>query len=391
MSEQDVKRMTHVGSKRQSFIKDWGLRIIVRGKYILPSLQMAAISPWIAAAILLAAPSLVCAGFESDFIPFPEVTVHYNDRDVPNLTQSGSDPLVDFFYTAKYNDWRLLSEVIISGDERDLERFIIGRVNTDGDQVWIGRNNTDLDQWNRLFHRETYLQTTIHRPGIDEFEDDGGVLPAHITGISLIDNDEMGGHTLNYGMTIGLGPALMDQHLNPYDLLKINRGSHDLAATGHVSYQAEGDSFNDSGLFAGYAIIPSEDINIREVKQTVVGAYTNYFTSLNLVWRASVFYIANNLDLNGGATKKESFGYVYLQPEYNLNQTLTLYGRLEASSGAKNDLYVQAIPSFVTKRSLVGARYQLQNSQVIKVEIAELEQYSQRFVAAEIQWSAAIP
>jgi hypothetical protein len=56
------------------------------------------------------------SNYESEFIPFPEVTIHYYDRDVPPTQQHGSAPLVDFFYTAKYNNWRVLSEFLVRSD-----------------------------------------------------------------------------------------------------------------------------------------------------------------------------------------------------------------------------------------------------------------------------------
>ena len=307
------------------------------------------------------------------------------------MKQHGSAPLVDFFYTAKYNDWRLLSEFLVSDDERDLERLIVGRIDSQGRQFWLGRNHTDLDQWNRLFHRETYLQTTINRPGIIEFEDDGGVLPAHITGLSVEDNRVLGKHSLNYRVTVGLGPTLKQQHLVPFDLLKLNQDSHDLALTAIVSDQSGGDSFKESGLFLGHSIIPSQVSNITEIKQTVLGAYANYGLGINTVLRASAFFVADNIDLTGGGTKKSTFGYAYFQPEYNFNPVWTFYGRLEVNSGAKKDLYIQQIPSFISERILAGARFQLENSQAIKFEVAKLQQYGQRFMAAEVQWSAAFP
>jgi len=331
------------------------------------------------------------SNYESEFIPFPEVTIHYYDRDVPPTQQHGSAPLVDFFYTAKYNNWRVLSEFLVSSDERDLERLIVGRIGPNGRQFWLGRNHTDLDQWNRLFHRETYLQTTIHRPGIIDFEDDGGVLPAHITGLSMEDNKSISGHSLNYRVTIGLGPTLKQQHLVPYDLLKPNKNSNNLALTAIFSDQTAGDSFKDSGLFLGHTIISAQTNNILKIKQTVLGAYTNYNTDSALLWRASAFYVVDDVDLAGGTNKKSSFVYAYIQPEYNLNATWTLYGRAEGNSGADNDLYVQQIPSFISERTLIGTRYQMEDSQVIKFELAKLRQYGQRFLAAEVQWSAAFP
>ena len=328
--------------------------------------------------------------FEGEFIPFPEVTIHYYDKDVPTLKQHGSTPLVDFFYTAKYSDWRLLSEFLVSDDERDLERLIVGKIGAKGRQLWFGRNHSDLDQWNRLFHRETYLQTTIHRPGIIQFEDEGGVLPAHITGMTLEDNWNLGEKSLNYRFTFGLGPTLKQQHLVPYDLLKPSISSHRLAFSAIVSDQSPEDHFKDRGLFLGHAIISAQSNAITKNIQTVLGAYINYNTSSKLVWRFSAFYVNDDLTLVGGSNKHSSFGYAYLQPEYNINTTWTYYGRLEASTGVGDDIYVQQIPSFISERVLVGTRYQMQNSQVIKLEIARLKQFGERFYAAEVQWSAAI-
>ena len=346
---------------------------------------------WTVATILLLTACLANAqsSFEGEFIPFPEVTIHFNDRDVPPLQQHGSTPLVDFFYTAKYNNWRLLTEFLVSDDERDLERLIVGKISGNGRQFWFGRNHSDIDQWNRLFHRETYLQTTIHRPGIIEFEDEGGVLPAHITGFSMEDNLVVGTQGFNYRFTIGLGPGLKDQHLVPFDILKANQGSHDLTLTAIISDQSGGDSFKDSGLFISHAIIPSQAGGIDQNKQTVLGVYTNYGMGSNIVWRGSAFLVADNMELTGGNTKKDTYLYGYLQPEYNANVSWTLYGRLEANSGAEDDLFVQQIPSFISERILAGARYQMENSQAIKFEVSKLKQYGERFVAAEIQWSAA--
>lgn len=347
---------------------------------------------WLTVLALLTIPFYVKAAsdFQGEFIPFPEVTIHYNNKDVPNLTQHGSTPLVDFFYTAKHNDWRLLSEFLVSDDERDLERFIIGKIGTNGRQLWFGRNHSDLDQWNRLFHRETYLQTTIHRPGIIEFEDEGGVLPAHITGFTLEDNWNIGGKSFNYRLTFGLGPTLKQQYLVPYDLLKPSISSRRLALSAIVSDQSPEDHFNDRGFFLGHAIISSRSNAISKNIQTVLGTYINYYTSSKLVWRFSAFYVNDDITLSGGSTKNSSFGYAYLQPEYNINTAWTYYGRLEASTGVGDDIYVQQIPSFISERILVGTRYQMQNSQVIKLEIARLKQFGQRFFAAEVQWSAAI-
>jgi hypothetical protein len=335
--------------------------------------------------------SAAAAGYKGEFIPFPDASFHFNDRGAGNLAQHGSDASVDFFYAAKYLDWRLLSEIVISNDERDLERFVIGRVTPNGYQMWIGSDHTALGQWNYKFHHGAYLQPSIHRPGIIEWEDEGGVIPAHITGINVGGDREAKNRIINFTMELGLGPSLSRQgKLIAYNLLDHGDGNHDLAVIAKLSGYDEDDAFDDSGLFAGYIIIPSDSANIHEVRQSVLGAYTNY-TMNAILWRTSFFYVANSLEITGNSNKNESFGYAYIEPEYTFNTIWTFYGRWEQSFGAQHDLYIQQIPAFITERTLVGARYQLIGSQALKLELSDLEQFSQRFAAVELQWSAAMP
>jgi len=341
--------------------------------------------------MLIPALSAASSAFQGEFIPFPQVVLHSHNQDAGATQQHGSSALVDFFYTAKYHDWRLLGEAVVSDDERELERFMVGRVTPGGTQAWLGRYHTALGQWNHKFHHGGYLQTSIHRPGIIEFEDDGGVIPAHATGITLAGDQEFNERIVGYTLEFGLGPGLGNQgQLVPFNLLDFSDGEHDLSVTAKLTSYSADDPFDDSGIFAGHIIIPSHAVNIREVKQTQLGAYTNYSIGPTL-WRASGFYVVNALRLAGGADKDESFAYAYIQPEYTYNTIWTYYGRWEKSFGAKNDLYIQQVPSFIIERAMLGARYQMNGSQALKFELARLEQYSQHFNSVELQWSAALP
>ena len=362
---------------------------------IQPSLTLLRQSAYAISLVLLVLPLAATAGpsgYKGEFIPFPQVTLHFNNRDVGDLIRHGSDALVDFFYAAKYNEeWRLLNETVISDEERDLERLVVGHVSQDGRQFWLGRYHTPLGQWNHKFHHGVYLQTTIHRPGIIEWEDDGGVIPAHATGITVGGEHELSNRVINYEFGLGIGPGLGNKgKLIAYNLLDMGDGEHDLALTGKISSHIADDPFDDSGLFAGHITIPSQAANIREVQQTVLGAYTNY-TVDKVLWRASAFYIDNSLKLTGADKKDESFSYFYVEPDYAFNSIWTYYGRWEKSLGAKHNLYIQQIPAFITERAMIGGRYQMQGSQALKLEFSALEQYGKRFTSVEAQWSAALP
>lgn len=343
-------------------------------------------------ALLTPAPAVSApAGLHSEFIPFPEVTLHFANKSVGDTEQNGAEARVDFLYSAKLNDWRFLTEIVVGDAERDIERLALGKISPSGTQLWLGRYHTAIGQWNHKFHHGMYLQTSIHRPSIIEFEDDGGAIPAHATGIRLGGQHEMNDRMIEYMLEFGLGPELgKEGMLEPFTFLNVSKGEHDLAVTAKLTSHAIDDPFDDSGVFAGYIRIPSDALSINEIQQTILGAYSNLTTD-QVAWRGSLFFVRNNLDLGGGNSKGESFAYAYLQPEYNHNTLWIYYGRWEKSLGAKQDLYIQQIPSFVTERSLLGIRYQMSGSQALKFEASHMEQYGKRFMMGEAQWSAALP
>jgi len=329
---------------------------------------------------------------KEDFIALPEASLYFHNHSTGTAPEHGSDALVDFFLSAEYlRQWRLLSEVVVGGEERDLERLMVGHIDSDGNLIWGGRYHTALGQWNFKFHHGAYLQTTIHRPGIIEWEDEGGVIPAHATGVSVDGQREINSRALGYSVGLGLGPELGNQgKLVAYDLLNAGARQHDVALIGELTSHARDNPFDDTGVFAGYITIPSQAVDIHRVQQTVVGAFINQ-TLDAVLWRATLFYVADALTFNGGGERSESFTYAYLQPEYVYNAIWTYYGRWERSFGVGNNIYLKQIPSFVTERILIGTRYQLRVNQALKVELANMEQYGQHFLSAEAQWSASLP
>lgn len=330
------------------------------------------------------------AEYQDEFIPFPLITLHFNDRDVAQLDQHGSDAAVDFFYSAEYGQARLLAEFFVSREEREMERLAVGWVIGETTRIWLGRYHTALDQWNRKHHHGAYLQTTIYRPGIIEFEEEGGAIPAHATGITLQKTQHSGNRMTYYTLDFGLGPELAPGHLSAVDVLKPGDGDHQLLVTLAVAHHAMDTLFDDSGVFVGYVMIPSSINGIDRVRLTILGAYTNYSQERWHV-RGSLMRIATDLDFSNGDKTDDAFFYAYLQPEYWQQTDLTLYGRVEITEGAANNVYLQQIPAYIRQRALIGARYQLSQNQALKLELANSDQFGQRYGQATLQWSAALP
>lgn len=338
---------------------------------------------------LLYSASSASAEYKSEFIPFPHATFNFNDKDVPSIEQHDSDIAVDFFYTAEIGPVRVLAEFFANADEREMERLAVGWTPSEDTRIWLGRYHTALGQWNRKYHHGVYLQTTIYRPSIIEFEDDGGVIPAHATGLTLGSMSNSFSYTTHYSLDVGLGPELVPGSLEALDILKPGVGEHSLSLTLAVSRHGVDRPADDNGLFVGFVRIPSSIPGIEQVEQHIVGGYTNY-TLNRLHLTGSLIWVDVSVDLTG-SQKNSSFGYGYVQPEYLLSNQWTLYARAEGTARAGDNLYLQQIPAYIRQRGLIGARYQFSKAQALKFEIASLEQYETRFNQAVVQWSAAIP
>jgi hypothetical protein len=95
----------------------------------------------------------------------------------------------DLFMTSRITDnTSFLGELVVEADDTgatvvDLERAILKYAFSDQFNLQAGRFHTTLGYWNETFHHGTWLQTTIDRPRALEFEDGGGVLPAHLIGL----------------------------------------------------------------------------------------------------------------------------------------------------------------------------------------------------------------
>ena len=64
----------------------------------------------------------------------------------------------------------------------DLERLHL-RWTSHGFWIEAGRSHTDFGYWNLAYHHGKWLQLTIARPRIVQFEDSGGLLPIHWIGV----------------------------------------------------------------------------------------------------------------------------------------------------------------------------------------------------------------
>lgn len=323
-----------------------------------------------------------------DLMLFPAITGTHRNISVPQLEHNEVMPEVNIFYSIDRERLRFLAEFLWNRYEHEMERLQVGWLIHPTATLWLGRFHSPLGFWNSEHHNGAFMQTTITRPGILDFEDEGGVLPTHITGLLAEGTYDRERGVFNYAFSIGRGPEL-EGELKPVNITDFRDGG-DLAVSARLSYRPLDERVGEFGGFAGYARIPVRGLVVGEGEQTVAGVfYSMRSDKLRLI--GELFYVGAHL--RGPAREEEvSFGAGYLQVEYQARDEWTVFGRMEDTSNAKNNAYLDQNPEFLYKRTVAGARFELNNQQALKLEVSRNErQDDASFSQVSMQWSMVYP
>jgi hypothetical protein len=323
-----------------------------------------------------------------DLLLFPAVTGTHRSVSAPGLDDNELMPELNIFYSTDHDRLRFLAELLLDEDEQEMERLQLGWLVQPATTFWIGRFHSPLGFWNTEHHHGAFMQMTISRPSIIDFEDDDGVLPTHITGVLAEGSLDRGHGSINYAFGIGQGPEL-ESELVPVNIVEFRNGG-ELAASARLGYRPLDVSASEFGGFAGYARIPVIGSTINQVDQTVAGVFYNLETGkLRLV--GELFYVTNRLE-GSASTSDADFSAGYLQAEYQVHDDWTVFGRLEGTGNAKNNAYLDLNQEYMTERAMAGARFEVGSRQALKLELSRNErQDDTRFTQLELQWSMVYP
>jgi len=89
----------------------------------------------------------------------------------------------------------------------DLERLQLGYTFSDSATAWLGRFHTPYGYYNTGFHHGQQIATSLRRPRFLEFEDKGGILPAHTVGAWLTGAIRAGDGKFTYDLTAATARA----------------------------------------------------------------------------------------------------------------------------------------------------------------------------------------
>jgi len=337
---------------------------------------------------------------------FTDVTA--TKRDLPpslvgKMEELDFSPSVALFGNLNKGDFQVLFGGVISDDEAEIERLQLGWNINPTNTLWFGRFHNPFDYWTSKFHHGLYFQTSQLRPGSVEFEDEGGVMPLHLSGFlleGLYPTRGMGG--IRYDLALGVGPSVGNSAagsvLDAPTALSLfeKRREHKLAATAKVAYLPDAVAEEELGLFISRVVIPTEElVFIRgDITQTSVGVFGNWqYERIQLFGTAMFMRHEQNvsvLNQSGSEFMRLNMGSGYIQGEYTLTPRWRGYARLESTRGAENDPYIQSFAMYIKKRQLLGFRYDFYHNQALKMEIsrAEHQHGDDAFNAVSLQWSA---
>ena len=153
----------------------------------------------------------------------------------------------DMLLSLQKGQFKFFAEYLLSDHEGDLERFQLGWQLSNDTVIWIGRYHQPASVWNHEHHHGQYLQTSVTRPDIEEWEDLGGVLPQHFTGM-LIESSRpvFGGWRLRTAVAGGIAPQMTSEGLKPYDLVHPDSDRHTMGYQARASLHPN--DFTESGV-----------------------------------------------------------------------------------------------------------------------------------------------
>jgi len=300
----------------------------------------------------------------------------------------------DVLYSYLKGDYRFLAEYILSTEESELERFQFGWQFEEETIGWLGRFHSPARYWNSAYHHGLYLQTSITRPLIEKFEDEGGILATHITGVMIETTRDLQGSDA-YQVVFALGKASIigESELIPFDLLDAS-SEHKTAVDLRLAYLPDQLGENQVGLILNWSNLEIEDSlvvqqGLQHIEQGTVGVYADW---RKRDWRVLVnlTYISNQM-VKQVQKQTDTFSAAYLQAEYDINLEWKIFGRVEDTYGVENYEYIELFPSAILQRQMLGLRFDFYKNHALTIELSNIEIQSEDFDQAWLQWSAVLP
>ena len=247
----------------------------------------------------------------------------------------------------------------------DLERAQIGYQIGDSSTLWAGRFHTPYGFYNTAFHHGQQIATSLRRPRFIEFEDHGGIMPAHTVGLWLTGSRRFSDEKLTYDLYVGNSQSIADGTLDMHNAGNLHGST---IVGGNVGVLLGGVL---DGLKVGVDAFQTrieEETLAAFTRVRSYGVYAAYDTDS---WEnIAEWHVFENTDLTGGTGSHHSdAGFVqlgYRAPRF------TPYARYERGSFQQSDNYFAAQTyggSYY--RDALGVRFDIDLQSALKLELAD--------------------
>lgn len=289
--------------------------------------------------------------------------------------------------------FRVLGELLLATDEQELERLQAGWELVPETMLWVGRFHQPGSLWSSRYHHGVYLQTSISRPAIENWEDESGIMPQHVEGLLAESRIALAGSRgLKIAASAGIAPVLEDGALEPFDILDPRSDDHGVSFGLQLAFLPDYSSNDGIGLVASHSeiLLGETDGSDRHghVDLDVLGLFVDLG---NEPWQATstVYWVRSSLTTPAsGATDTFVSGYLQLQRRFGT--VLTGLARIEASDGAARSAYVAMFEDFVDRRYVVDLRWEFIPHHALTFEWADTATLHDSYQEFRLQWSAAL-
>ncbi|MEO8310611.1 MAG: hypothetical protein ABI520_05515 [Caldimonas sp.] len=307
--------------------------------------------------------------------------------DVQAAASSAADPLrlkgfnggtLDLYLTPQFgNRIRSLIEIAVEYEPGtrstaiDMERLQLGYTVSDELTLWMGRFHTPFGVWNTSFHHGANLQTSIYRPRFIEFEDRGGIIPAHSVGLWGNGKADVGAGKLTYDVYISNGPSIRDRELDFHPFTDADdRKMFGVNFGFQPSGVLRGLSAGLHGFTSRVAVHSASDAVVNRSHLQMAGAYSAYDAK---DWEIfAEYYRFFNRDDLSDVRHKSHAGFIHAGRTFG---TLTPYLRYERVSLDPTDIYFNSQRTGRSyTRQVVGSRYALDARSSVKFELSRTDE-----------------
>ena len=301
---------------------------------------------------------------------------------------------LDFYLTPRLGErtralFELNNEVGSDGGVGvDLERAQIGYQFSDRATVWLGRFHTPYGYVNTALHHGGWVTTALRRPKFLQFEDAGGIVPAHTVGLWVTGGMHTATGKVLYDAYVGNAQLIQDGVI---DMRNAGNAHGHLIAGGRVGYQFGGAADGLTvGLHAFSARIDDDLVASNATRVLSYGAYLVYDTDR---WEhMAELYLFDDRDLTG-ATGNHSSTAGFVQLGYRAPWGVP-YLRYERTSLDQADQYfLQQESGGSYYRGALGTRFDIDPKSALKFEFANThltdrlrDQYSEALVQYAIRF-----